>query len=212
MERSALVDPFTLHVLEQALVDCAGWTATGLDWPVSVNVSARNLESRAFPELVAGLLATAGLPPARLHLEVTETALAADAVVAAETLRTLAGLGVAISVDDFGIGYSSLSQLRHMPVAEVKVDRAFVDGVEGHVEDQAIVRSVIALAHGLGCVVTAEGVETTQTADWLRAAGCDAAQGYLYARPGPWPDLAARFSASAVGGPAPDAVPARSLN
>ena len=99
-----------------------------------------------------------------------------------------------IAIHDFGIGYSSLSQLRHMPVAEVKIDRAFVDGVEGHVEDQAIVRSVIALAHGLGCVVTAEGVETPATAAWLHEAGCDAAQGYLYARPAPWPEVAARLA------------------
>ena len=188
-EQSGLIEPLTAWVLGQALADHAGWTAIGQDWPVSVNVSARNLETPGFPQLVAGLLAASGTDPGQLMLEVTETALAGDAEAAARTVVELTGLGVGVAIDDFGIGYTSLSQLRTLPIAEVKIDRAFVSYLDQDLQNQAIVRSVIALAHGLGCRVTAEGVETPQVSMWLTAAGCDEAQGYLFSRPVPWPAL-----------------------
>ena len=112
-----------------------------------------------------------------------------DSVMADSVLAALDDAGVGLSVDDFGIGYTSLSQLRTLPIAEVKIDRAFVSYLDQDLQNQAIVRSVIALAHGLGCRVTAEGVETSQVSDWLEAAGCDEAQGYLFSRPVPWPSL-----------------------
>jgi diguanylate cyclase (GGDEF)-like protein len=194
IERSGLIEPLTAWVLERALEDRRSWLAAGVRWPVSVNVSARNLESREFATLVLDLLAGSGTAPEELCLEVTETAFAADAGVAARALGVLAEHGVAVSIDDFGMGYTCLSQLRSLPVTEIKIDRAFVGGLDQSPEDRSIVRSIVDLGHGLGCTVTAEGVETDATADWLRATSCDAAQGYHYARPVPWPDLLDRFS------------------
>jgi diguanylate cyclase (GGDEF)-like protein len=188
-EQSGLIEPLTAWVLRRALADQAGWTALGQSWPVAVNVSARNLEAPGFPRFVAELLAEHGTAAGRLLLEVTETALAGDAEKAARAVVELAGLGIGVAVDDFGIGYTSLSQLRSVPVAEVKIDRMFVAELDSDPQNQAIVRSVIALAHGLGLRVTAEGVETQRVSAWLAAAGCDDAQGYLYARPEVWPHL-----------------------
>jgi len=192
-ERSGLINPLTDWVLRRALTDHAGWTAMGMDWPVAVNVSARNLESLAFPASVAAVLSSIGAGPGRLHLEVTETALAVDVRFAARVVAALAHLGIPISVDDFGIGYTSLSQLRTLAVAEVKIDRTFVAGLEHNDADRAIVRSVIGLGHGIGCRVTAEGVETEPIARWLAEAGCDDGQGYFFARPAPWLQLVEQF-------------------
>jgi EAL domain-containing protein (putative c-di-GMP-specific phosphodiesterase class I) len=156
---------------------------------VSVNVSARNLEAPGFAAKVIGVLEASGSAPEDLCLEITETALAGDTDAAVATLVALDRHGVAISVDDFGKGYTSLSQLRSLPVSEVKIDRSFVTGVDASDQDRSIVRSVIDLAHGLGCTVTAEGVEDAVVAAWLRDSGCDTAQGFHFARPAPWPDL-----------------------
>jgi EAL domain-containing protein (putative c-di-GMP-specific phosphodiesterase class I) len=96
-------------------------------------------------------------------------------------------------MDDFGTGYTSLCNLRTLPVAEVKIDRTFVMGLEGSDHDRSIVRAIIELGHGLGCSVTAEGVESAAAAEWLRSVACDRAQGYHFARPAPWPELLVRF-------------------
>ena len=193
VEHSGLIEPLTAWVLRRALEDRDRWLAAGVRWPVSVNVSTRNLESPDFTELVMALLADSGTAPDELCLEVTETSLAADAAVAARTIGALADSGVVLSIDDFGMGYSCLSQLRSLPVGEIKVDRTFVSGLDRRAEDRSIARSIIELGHGLGCTVTAEGVETAGAADWLRAAGCDAAQGFHYARPAPWRELLDQF-------------------
>jgi EAL domain-containing protein (putative c-di-GMP-specific phosphodiesterase class I) len=158
-----------------------------------VNISARNLESRGFPGFVRRLLADTGTPPEALCLDVTETALAGDAALMAAALDELAEGGVAVSVDDFGAGFTSLLGLRTLAPSEVKIDRAFVMELERRPQDRSIVRSIIELAHGLGCTVTAEGVESPATAAWLRDAACDLAQGYHFARPAPWPELLERF-------------------
>jgi diguanylate cyclase len=193
VEQSSLIDPLTTWVLRRALTDHASWTALGLPWPVAVNVSARNLEVEAFPESVAELLTEFGVPANQLNLEITETALAADAVAAARAVAVLAGQGIAISIDDFGEGYTSLSQLRTLPIAELKIHQSFVIDLERDERDRAIVRSLIGLADGLGCRVTAEGVETADAASWLAAAGCECAQGYLFAKPLPYDELINRY-------------------
>jgi diguanylate cyclase (GGDEF)-like protein len=193
VEQSGLIGPMTDWVLRRALADQAAWSTVGVEWPVAVNVSARNLESPDFPATVAALLAERDAAPGGLHLEITETAVAADADIATTSVRALAALGVAVSIDDFGTGYTSISQLRHLPIAEVKVDRTFVKDLERDSQDRAIVRSVIELAHGIGATVTAEGVEHTFEADWLARAGCDLAQGYLFAKPAPWTDLVTAY-------------------
>ncbi len=191
IEQSGLIGPLTDRVMRRALADYAAWSAVGVTWTVAVNVSARNLESPGFPDSVAILLAEHDVPASSLHIEITETAVAADTNLATETIQALATLGVAVSIDDFGTGYTSISQLRHLPIAEVKVDRTFIKDLERDGKDRAIVRSIIELAHGIGAQVTAEGVETAFEADWLTRAGCDLAQGYLFAKPAPWTHLVA---------------------
>jgi diguanylate cyclase len=188
-ERSSLIQPLTEWVLRRALADRAQWCEAGVDLPVSVNVSARNLEAPGFPERVLGLLGPSGADPADIVIEVTETALAANAEAVAEAVRVLAAAGVSISVDDFGMGSTSLSGLRTLPVSELKIDRSFVSGLDASPQDRSIVGAIIALAHGLGFSVTAEGVETAAVQEWLRRAGCDTAQGYHLARPAPWAEL-----------------------
>jgi diguanylate cyclase (GGDEF)-like protein len=199
-EQSGLIEPLTAWVIRRALTDQSRWTSLGVPWTVAVNVSAHNLESATFPALVAALLAELKVSCDRLHLEVTETAMALDATVAARAVAALADQGIAIAIDDFGIGYTSLRQLRTLPIAEVKVDRVFVSGVQTNDHDRAIVRSIIDLSHSLGCLVTAEGVESEAVADWLTSAGCDHAQGYYFARPEPWADLVRRVSNPADSG------------
>jgi len=196
VEQSGLIGPLTDRVLHRALADHAAWSAVGVAWPVAVNVSARNLESPDFPASVAAFLAEHNAAAGSLHIEITETAVAADANTATASVRALAELGVEVSIDDFGTGYTSISQLRHLPIAEVKVDRTFVKDLERDGQDRAIVRSIIELAHGIGARVTAEGVENAYEADWLTRAGCDLAQGYLYAKPAPWTDLVTAYGAA----------------
>jgi diguanylate cyclase len=192
-EQSSLIDPLTTLVLRRALTDHASWTALGMPWPLAINVSARNLEAQAFPESVTELLAEFGVPANQLNLEITETALVADAVATAQAVVALAGQGIAIAIDDFGMGYTSLSQLRTLPIAELKIHQSFVTELERDERDRAIVRSLIGLAAGLGCRVTAEGVEKPDAASWLAAAGCDCAQGYLFSKPLPYGELVNRF-------------------
>jgi EAL domain-containing protein (putative c-di-GMP-specific phosphodiesterase class I) len=195
-ERSGLIEPLTDWVLRRALTDQDEWRAAGLPWTVAVNVSARNLESPQLHRTVRELIAVDDGTPDRLHLEVTETALAMDTTTAAEVVVSLAGEGLTIAIDDFGIGYTSLSQLRTLPVSEIKIDRTFVSDLDDNSQDRAIVRSIIELGHSLGFQVTAEGVETRGVAEWLTAAGCDHAQGFLWSKPLPWRELVDRCARS----------------
>lgn len=188
-ERCELIEPLTRWVLRRALVDYTAWTAAGHDWTVAVNVSARNLSSLEFAGSVRRILQEAGVRPERLHLEVTETALAFDSELAGQVVRALSAQGISMSIDDFGIGFTGLSQLRALHVAEIKIDRIFIAELPSNEQDRAIVQSVIDLGHRLGCVVTAEGVELQEVADWLVDAGCDQGQGYLWLRPSPWNDI-----------------------
>jgi diguanylate cyclase len=197
-ERSEIIEPLTEWVLRRALQDYRSWSAAGHDWAVAVNVSARNLSSLDFAGTVEAILTEARVPADRLHLEVTETALAFDGDVAAAVIRALSARGVAMSIDDFGSGFTGLSQLRTIAVGEIKIDRLFISGLLDEGQDHNIVRSVIDLAHGLGCVATAEGVETQEVADWLADAGCDHGQGYLWLRPSPWTEVAARFGTPTI--------------
>jgi diguanylate cyclase len=188
-EQSGLIEPLTAWVLNRALADQRDWLTAGRTWPVAVNVSARNLEVPGFAPFVAATVAGYGVPADMLMLEVTETALAGDAATATRTVIDLVGLGAGVAVDDFGVGYTSLSQLRNVPVSEIKIDQVFVRGITRNPQSEAIVRSVIELAHGLGCWVTAEGVETAEVRAWLEDAGCDAVQGTLLSAPLSWTDL-----------------------
>ncbi len=189
VEHTALMGPLTEWVITRAAADCAAWTTAERSWGVAVNVSARNLHEADFGGTVARLAGQAGLRPEQLQIEVTETALPVDPDAAAATLATLAGHGFGTALDDFGVGYASLSHLRSLQLTEVKIDRAFVAGVAQVGEDREVVAALIQLAHGLGLTVCAEGVETAEAAEWLRGAGCDRAQGYYFSRPVQWTDL-----------------------
>jgi len=133
--------------------------------------------------LVAGLLAVHGVPAELLELEVTETALMTDPVRSQRLLEELSGLGVRISIDDFGVGYTSLGQLKNLPVDELKIDKSFVMTMTEDRSNALIVRSVVDLGHNLGLTIVAEGVETEQALTELRGFGCDVAQGYHLSRP-----------------------------
>jgi EAL domain-containing protein (putative c-di-GMP-specific phosphodiesterase class I) len=156
---------------------------------MAVNVSMRNLLEPDLADVVARLLVQANLPAGLLKIEVTESAIVADAGRALRALDGLVALGLSISVDDFGTGYSSLTRLRALPVHEVKIDRAFVRDLAGSTADLAIVRAVISLGHDLGLRVVAEGVEDHGTWTILEGLGCDLLQGYLLARPMPAADM-----------------------
>jgi len=205
-ERSDLIETLTSWVLRRALADYTAWTAAGHDWSVAVNISARNLTSLTFPGSVGQILREAGVPPGRLHLEATEGALASDPELAGQVITALAAQGVSMSVDHFGLGFTGLSRLCDNGVSEIKIDQTFVAGLPGRQQDRAIVRSVVDLGHSLGCVVTAQGVESQIVADMLVDAGCDQAQGYLWLRPGPWTEVARVLdapAAMATAGPQP---------
>jgi diguanylate cyclase (GGDEF)-like protein/PAS domain S-box-containing protein len=187
-EETGLIVEIGAWVLETACRDAAAWSS-GLD--VSVNLSHRQLADRSIVTTVANALEAAQLDPHRLVLEVTESAVMANAELAVACLNELKGLGVRLAIDDFGTGYSSLVYLKRMPVDIVKVDRSFVDGLGDDAEDTAIVTSVVGLAHALGLEAVAEGVETTAQRDHLVELGCDLAQGFLWSRPVPVGDLLA---------------------
>lgn len=178
-QSSELMDPVTSWVLRRALSDLTAWTAAGHDWAVAVNVSPRNLGSSEFADTVRQILQETHVRPDRLHLEVTETALALDTDLARQVVGALAEQGITISIEDFGRGFTGLSRLRTIQVSEVKIDWTFLAGLPGSERDRAIVRSVIDLGHSLGCLVTTEGVESQDVADVPAGAGSDQAQGYL---------------------------------
>jgi diguanylate cyclase (GGDEF)-like protein len=184
-ERTSLIKPLTLFVLERALTDCRGWQDEGIAMSVSVNLSANHLMDTDLPVDVAALVTASGLDPGRLELEITETALMFDPGRALEVLDGLSRLGVKLSIDDFGVGYSSLNYLKRLPVDVLKIDRSFVMNMEASGEDAMIVRSTIDLARNLGLRTVAEGVESTVTLESLRELGCDLAQGFVFSRPVP---------------------------
>ncbi len=180
-ESSGLMPQLTEYVLETALGQVARWRAQGLFVPVAVNVSPRDVHSPGFAGSVAARLARHGVPAGALQLEITEHVLLEDPTRAADTLNALTGHGVKMSLDDFGTGYSSLVHLRRLPVSELKIDRSFVARLAIDTEDAEIVRCTIDLAHSLGLLVVAEGVEDDETWERLRDLRCDAVQGWLVA-------------------------------
>ena len=183
-EQTGLIRPLTRWVLDRAAGEARGWERAGQRLPVAVNVSARSLHDNRIVDDVEEALLTHDLRADRLQIEVTESAVMADAGNAATVLSSLTSRGVAVSIDDFGTGYSSLGLLRKLPVHELKIDKSFVMGMGGDGgEDTAIVRSTADLAHNLGLNVVAEGVEDQWTLDLLATFGCDQAQGYHIARP-----------------------------
>jgi diguanylate cyclase (GGDEF)-like protein len=183
VEQTGLIGPLTRHVLERAIAQCAVWRQAGHDLTVSVNLSVRNLLDPDVPALIGDLLTLYGLAPEALQLEITESMLMSDPDRSLVTLTRLAQLGVGLSVDDYGTGYSSLANLRRLPIDELKIDRSFVSPMLSDESDLIIVRSTINLGHDLGLKVVAEGVEDEATLTRLAGLGCDFAQGYHFSKP-----------------------------
>lgn len=184
-ERTGLIRQLTLHVLDRSLAQAARWRAAGRTIPVSVNLSVRNLLDPHFVDDVRDALERHRIPATQLELEITETMAMLDPHRSLEVLGALDALGVLLSVDDYGTGYSSLAYLQRLPVRRLKIDRSFVDGVVRDDASAAIVRSTIELARHLGLGVVAEGVEDDATLLALLEMRCLAAQGYGLGRPVP---------------------------
>jgi len=194
-EESGLVVPMGEAVLEEACRRAKGWQEERLHVPplvMSVNLSARQISRPDLAETVEGVLRRTGFEGNCLCLDVTETVYVRVLEGNTQALDRLRNMGVRISIDDFGTGYSSLSYLKRLPADALKIDKSFVKGLGEDVEDTAIVRMVIELAHTLGVEVIAEGVESRAQAALLAEMGCDMGQGYLFARPLP-PEAAAEF-------------------
>lgn len=190
-ERTGLIRPLTLHVLDRALAHTARMKAEGRAIAVSVNLSVRDLLDAEFPEVVEKALVRHGVDRSMLELEVTETMAMVDPNRSLAVLHRLAALGVVLAVDDYGTGYSSLAYLQRLPVQRLKIDRSFVMGMVHDPASAAIVRSTIELARNLGLTVVAEGVEDDATLLALRDMGCTIAQGFGLGRPVPADRLAA---------------------
>ena len=184
-EAANRIERLTYYVLDRALADAARMIEIEPEFEIGVNLSTRMLSSEDLTTRVAELLERHHVPAARLRLEITETAGMQDAARDQANLDQLAALGVAISIDDYGTGNATLEYLRAIPLSEIKIDRQFVMGLATSSRDQLLIKSTIALAHALGHMVTAEGVEDAETLAMLRTLRCDRAQGYYIARPAP---------------------------
>ena len=187
-EETGLIGQIGRSVLTQACRDLHRWQVAGIADPsfvISVNVAPEQLVSPGIVEQVAGILVTSGIEPTSLTLEITEGAMMRDTEVVIDSLTRLRRLGVRIAIDDFGTGYSSLAYLRRFPLDILKVDKSFVDGIDGGAEDSALPHAIIRLAQTLHLTAVAEGVERESQRRRLRELGCQHAQGYLFSEPVP---------------------------
>jgi diguanylate cyclase (GGDEF)-like protein len=192
-EECGLIGPLGEWVLRRACADAASW-----DKPlrIAVNLSPLQLNNPALPTLVHEVLISTGLSPARLELEITESALFKDYQRALDNLRRLKALGVRIAMDDFGTGFSSLSTLQSFPFDKIKVDKSFVENIHRDERATVIVRAVLGLGRSLNIPVVAEGVETEEQREFLRGEDCAELQGYAIGRPAPAETLGAWTNSS----------------
>ena len=182
-EQSELMDAISNWVLDEACRQVRSWQDAGnSDWRVSVNLSGRQLGSPKLLQDIRAALERNELEPSRLILEISETAVMRDAESTIAVLRSVAGLGVGISIDDFGTGVSSLLHLKRLPATEIKIGRAFVLALEDSDEDVVIVSAIVALGHALNLQVVAKGIETQGQRSYVERLGCDHLQGYLLGR------------------------------
>jgi diguanylate cyclase (GGDEF)-like protein len=182
-ERTGLIKPLSQYVVASALRQCGEWRAAGFDLHVAVNLTIPDLLDFELPDRIGELLAETGVRPGQLELEVTETTILADPFRVRQVLNRLNEMGLRLAIDDFGTGYSSLAYLKNLPVHTIKIDRSFVMGMCEDASDATIVRSTIDLGRNLGLGVVAEGIESQEVWDALRADGCSLAQGYFISRP-----------------------------
>jgi EAL domain-containing protein (putative c-di-GMP-specific phosphodiesterase class I) len=198
-EQSGNIGMITHWVLHKAISDCGAWNAAGLDLTIAVNLSALDLFDAKLPAYISGLLRDANLSPSKLVLEITESAVMKDPLYASKVLRDLKDLGVSLSIDDYGTGYSSLAHLKRLPVDELKIDKSFVTHLRNSApQDLLILRSTIELGHNMGLKVIAEGVEDAEAWRILKEMGCDMAQGYYVSPPLPGAEFQDWFKRFAV--------------
>lgn len=209
-ERSGLIVPLTFGILRHALAACRRWRYAFPACSVAVNLSPLVLADPGLPNAIDRLLRETGLDAGALTAEVTESTVICQPLVAAEVLRQLRARGITLSIDDFGTGQSSLMTLHRLPYTELKIDRAFVTGCDTDSQAMKIVRATISMARELGLTVVAEGIETASVEAVLRSAGCDAGQGWHYARAMPEAEfrdwIAAATPGRVVAGAAPYAL------
>ena len=188
-ELGEMINPLTLWVLNRAINDRQQWKSKDWDLDVAVNVSVRNIQDANIINKVNNIIESGKIPHKCLEIELTESAIMTDPVKAQETLQKLYDLGIRISIDDYGTGYSSLAYLKKLPLDKLKIDKSFVMEMMANENDALIVHSTIKLAHNLGLKVIAEGVEDKETLNLLEIMGCDYAQGYYISRPIPAEDI-----------------------
>ncbi len=185
-EETGLIVPIGEWVLRHACGDVMSWLESGLQVvPVAVNLSSAQFHVADLLEHIASILNETALDPSYLAIEITESMIMRDTREAHETLCSLKELGVQVAIDDFGTGYSTLSSLKDLPINQLKIDRAFIKDLANSPRDVAITRAIIAMAHGLGLTVIAEGVESDEQLAVLREEGCDEVQGFLIGQPRP---------------------------
>lgn len=182
-ERTGIIGRVSAWMLRRAMREARLWQDAGLDLSVAINLSPIGLLQSDFVDVVARALEETGCDPARVEIELTETAVVEDPILAAEQLRALKDMGVSLSLDDFGTGYSSFSLLRRFPIDTLKIDRSFVIDTPHDNDAVAVVRTVVALAHVLGMRTVAEGVENQSQATFLTELGVDIIQGFFYSPP-----------------------------
>ncbi|MFT7722638.1 MAG: EAL domain-containing protein [Roseateles sp.] len=191
-ERSGRIRQVTDWMLARAVRTLADWAAAGREpLSIAVNISTLDIQDQTLPARLAALLVQYRVDPGQLQLEVTETGLMASGTDPISVLHALRSWGVSLAIDDFGTGQSSLAYLQHLPVDELKIDRSFVQDVDGDPRRQALLKSIVGVGQGLGLTVTAEGVENERELAAVQACGCDLVQGYLVARPMDRPDFEA---------------------
>jgi EAL domain-containing protein (putative c-di-GMP-specific phosphodiesterase class I) len=195
-EQSDRIGKLTAFVLEQAISTAAAINKRGGAFDVAVNLSGKLLSDKGLVKKVSYLLQRHGLKPAHLTLELTESAALTEEGQALDSLTQLRDLGVTISIDDYGTGFSTLEYLRTIPAAEIKIDQSFVKGMVDNRSDRLMVQSTIALAHSLGRRVVAEGVETRELLELLTKMGCDVGQGFVIGRPMSLESLKRRLTAA----------------
>jgi len=181
-EEHGLIDDLTLWGLRTILRQWVDWCSEGIDTCIALNISALSLDHLDFPDLVERMCRALDVPTDRLVMELTEGA-TQPLIKLMDTLTRFRIKGIGLAIDDFGTGYSSLMQLRHLPFTEVKIDQAFVRDAPRSRDCRLIIQSVAELAHGLGLIATAEGVETVDQLRLVRELGCDLGQGYLISVP-----------------------------
>lgn len=188
-EQTGQIDALTDWVIREAARQFTEWKKQGLRLCIAVNISAENLKNHTFTHELKQIWEDYNLPQEALSLEITESAVVHDPDSAISMLCDIRDQGIKLSIDDYGTGYSSLAQLKKLPVQELKIDRSFVDKIHKDNDNQIIVRSTIRMAHDMGLTVVAEGIEDTETLDWLRQHQCELAQGYFISRPQPAKEL-----------------------